>query len=102
MLRILTRTGLVLALSAFVSPVLTESSEAGSRYKSGKSKSSPTSSRAKRTRGAIYLSIPNWWYVNGERRNTYQQKTYRGGPKIINVEEELRRRRERNKREMIN
>ncbi len=95
MLRILIHCGVVLALAALALPATVDSSKAGKRYKGHHGKSHSGRSHHRHRRGTFYLSIPNSYWNGGYAGNGYERKYYRGGPKIINVQEELRRQHKR-------
>jgi len=101
MLRALFQISLVLTLAAFTMPAVSNDAEAGKRYgrSHGKSWSHSWRSRYRshrghrRVRGGFILNIP-WAYLNGNTGVQSPVRRYnRSGPKIINVQEELRRQR---------
>ncbi len=101
MLRIVARICMGIALAGFLIPATFDDAEAGKRYK----RSGHSSSYGKRSHGArrhsgyrsggIMLRIPNAYSYDDAVIIGYEPGFYRGGPKIINVPETLRRRRER-------
>ncbi len=95
MLRIIIRCGLVFTLAAFVLPTTLDTAEAGRKYKSRHGMSHSGQSHHRHRRGTFYLSIPKSYWNGGYAGNGYERKYYRGGPKIINVQKELRRQRKR-------
>ncbi len=99
MLRTLFQISLVLTLAAFTMPVVSKDAEAGKRYGRSHGKSWSHSGRSRhrshrghrRVRGGFILTIPRA-YLNGNAGvQTPARRYYRSGPKIINVQEELRR-----------
>ncbi len=100
MLRILFQFSLMVTLAAFTVPAVSSDAEAGKRYKTshGKSWSGRSGHRFnrgnRRVRGGFILHIPRGFF-NGKSRAEVSRGRYinRSGPKIINVQEELRRQR---------
>ncbi len=99
MLRVLSRSWLILTLAAFAVPTVSSDAEAGKRHfsKKGNSWSSVGRSRHHRHSAGFIWHIPAKYLNGGD--NGYEKRYYRGGPKIINVQKELRRQRLRKYRD---
>lgn len=105
-MRILSNTLLALAIAGFLAPTMSSDADAGRRYKkSGKyyGKSLRRSYRHRhgyRHSGGYLLQIPAP-YLNGRayKPTDFSNRSYRGGPKVIDVQKTLRARR---RRELLN
>ena len=101
MVRVISKSLMALALAGFLIPTVSSDADAGRRYKSSSKYHGHSMRRGHRHRrsGGFLLRIPAS-YLN---RRLYQptefsNRSYRGGPKIIDVQKTLRA---RHKRELL-
>jgi hypothetical protein len=98
MVRIISKSLMALALAGFLIPSITSDADAGRRYKSnGKYHgNSVRQGHRYRRNGGFLLRIPAS-YLNRQfyKPTDFSNRSYRGGPKIIDVQKTLRARRKR-------
>ncbi len=95
MVRIISKTLMVLALAGFLIPTVTSDADAGRRYKSSGKYHGNSVRRSHRRNNGFILRIPKSYLYGGYANNYVEPKSYRGGPKIIDVQKTLRARRMR-------
>lgn len=98
MVRIISKSLMALALVGFITPTITTDADAGRRYKSSSKYHGKSLRRGHRHRrsGGFLLRFPAP-YLNGRayKPTDFSNRSYRGGPKIIDVQKTLRARRKR-------
>ena len=95
-MRIISNLVMAMALAGFIVPSTASNADAGKRYKhSGKHRSHGYNHRRHRNNGFV-LRIPAS-YLNRRyyEPTDFTNRSFRGGPKIINVQKTLRERRRR-------
>ncbi len=100
MVRIISKLLMALALAGFLIPSVTSDADAGRRYKSSGKNHGNTVRRGHRHRGGFLLRIPAS-HINRRVHKPidFSNRSYRGGPKVIDVQKTLRA---RHKRELAN
>ncbi len=98
MMRIISNSLVALALAGFLMPTMTSDADAGRRYKSSGKYHGNSVRRGNRHHrsGGFLLRFPAP-YLNGRayQPTDFSNRSYRGGPKIIDVQKTLRARRKR-------
>lgn len=98
MVRIISKSLMALALAGFFIPTVTSDADAGRRYKSSGKYHGNSVRRSHRHHrsGGFLLRIPAS-YLNRRyyKPTDFSNRSYRGGPKIIDVQKTLRARRKR-------
>jgi hypothetical protein len=96
MVRIISKSLMALALAGFLIPSITSDADAGRRYKSSGKYHGKSLRRSHRRGGGFLLRFPAP-YLNGRayQPTDFSNRSYRGGPKIIDVQKTLRARRKR-------